>query len=60
MPRIIIRCPATLKPIPTGLTTDALILSSMPPDLKFSLKCPVCRRLHEWKKCEAWVENEGA
>jgi hypothetical protein len=57
MPSIVIRCPITQAPVPTGLTTEAILLDSLDDDLTLPLRCPACRKLHHWKKRDAWVDG---
>ena len=58
MPRVLITCPVTHKPLPTGLELDAVA---------FQLKrgprfapCPHCQQKHCWTKASAWLEQATA
>ena len=53
MPKIMIRCPVRDKPVPTGLTTEAIKLYSITIGLK--LRCPECDQFHKWNCKDAWV-----
>jgi hypothetical protein len=56
MSDILIRCPQTGRPVPTGLTTDVIILESLPP-VALPLRCPACGQLHRWKPENAWAAD---
>jgi hypothetical protein len=63
MPRIMIRCRQTKKAIPTGLTTELVILDSLsiPVDsliLTLKVRCRICGSKHKWNYKDAWVEDE--
>jgi hypothetical protein len=54
---VMIRCPTTGRPIPTGLKVDRSSFSSTP--VFFSrTRCPICRVNHEWFAKDAWVREE--
>lgn len=57
MPKIMIRCPILEVPVPTGLTTEAIKFESLS-GVTIPLRCPACRKLHEWEHKEAWVEKD--
>lgn len=47
--RILVRCPATAKLTPTGLTVDEDVYANTP--LKsHKLTCPHCQQVHNWTK----------
>jgi hypothetical protein len=47
--RILVRCPATAKLTPTGLTIDEDLFEDTP--LKnHKLTCPHCQQVHAWTK----------
>lgn len=54
MPRVLIRCPSTSRPIPTGLEMDAEAFATELGD-RFAY-CPYCQRRHLWTKAIAWLE----
>lgn len=56
MSDILIRCPQTGRPVPTGLTTDMIILESLPP-VALPLRCPACGQWHRWKSENAWAAD---
>ena len=58
MPRVMIDCPETRKPVYTGnnfswLAFDALALEER------ELHCPECGRWHRWKKSDAYLVADG-
>jgi endogenous inhibitor of DNA gyrase (YacG/DUF329 family) len=56
MPRIMIRCPTADHPVPTGLTTDIIILDTL--DITLTVRCPACNKIHKWKQKDAWIEGQ--
>jgi hypothetical protein len=56
MPDIMIRCPLFGNIVPTGVTTDIIILATL--DFELTTHCPACRRYHKWKRSDAWVDGE--
>ncbi|MEP6777405.1 MAG: hypothetical protein ABI944_03045 [Chthoniobacterales bacterium] len=47
--RILVRCPATAKLTPTGMTIDEDLYADTP--LKnHKLTCPHCQQVHNWTK----------
>jgi hypothetical protein len=58
MGRVMIKCPRTSEPVPTGVVMDRpsfeiATLTAVPlPD-----PCPRCGRMHEWRSEDAWVEE---
>jgi hypothetical protein len=57
MTEIVIRCPTTKKVVPTGLSTEKIKLDSLS-GIDFKLECPACRRLHTWRRKDAWEHCE--
>jgi len=57
MPNIMINCPFFEKPVPTGLTTEAIVFASLIPDMDIPLECPACKKMHKWKPSDAWVDT---
>jgi hypothetical protein len=65
MSRIMIRCWKTKKAVPTGLTTEMIILDSLGIPItvdslmvKLNVRCPLCGSKHKWRYKDAWVEGE--
>ena len=54
MPRVLIRCPSTAMPVPTGLEMDPEAFAAELGD-RFAY-CPHCQRTHLWTKAIAWLE----
>ncbi len=55
MADIMISCPVFGKAVPTGITTDQIILNT----LNFTLTThrPACRKIHKWTRADAWVDK---
>jgi hypothetical protein len=51
---IFINCPTTGIPVPTGLTTNAVVFHSLPA-VAVPLCCPACGKMHKWKPQDAWI-----
>jgi hypothetical protein len=59
MGRVVIRCPATGRTIPTGIRADRLKFACSPVFFA-DTHCPVCDASHRWFAREAWVEEPGS
>ena len=57
MPRVLIRCPATKRPVPTGLEMDTAAFAAELGDRFVS--CPHCQQTHLWTKAMAWLEADA-
>jgi hypothetical protein len=55
MADIMISCPTFGKAIPTGITTDAIVLHTL--DFPLTTHCPACRKIHKWTREDAWVNQ---
>jgi hypothetical protein len=55
MPDILIKCPIFNSPVPTGLTTEMIILDTL--EFELPMHCPACRKTHKWKRADAWVKR---
>ena len=53
---IVIRCPQTKRPVPTGLTTDMVVLETLP-NVRVPLRCRACRQIHGWTPDDAWAAD---
>ena len=51
---ILIRCPETARPVPTGLTT-AMVQFKTLLDLEVGLECRWCGKRHLWRPKDAWL-----
>jgi hypothetical protein len=49
MADIMIKCPIFAKPVPTGITTEMIVLDSL--TFELTTHCPACRR-------DAWVDGD--
>src|SRR5262249_10857488 len=53
---IVIPCPQTKRPVPTGLTTDMLVLETLP-NVRVPLACRACGQIHRWTPNDAWAAD---
>jgi hypothetical protein len=51
---ILVQCPRTGAPVPTGLKTEWVLLRSLP-CVAVPLRCPACGQIHKWKPDDAWI-----
>jgi predicted RNA-binding Zn-ribbon protein involved in translation (DUF1610 family) len=51
---VIIRCPATGREVPTGITTDIATFSGLPKHTS-KLECPVCGEVHVWSRKDVFL-----
>jgi hypothetical protein len=58
MSDILIYCPVTGQPVPTGLDTETVIFESLP-NVEIPVKCPSCGEIHHWRPRDAWVAVAG-
>lgn len=56
MSDILIQCPIFEKPVPTGITSDMIVLASL--TFELMMHCPACRKTHKWKRRDAWVDGD--
>jgi endogenous inhibitor of DNA gyrase (YacG/DUF329 family) len=54
---LLIKCPQTGKPVPTGIEVDPKSFANLPDVLSY-LKCPECGLDHAWWTREAWLEDQ--
>ena len=60
MAMVTIICPETGRPVSTGIETDTETFERLP-NAYAELKCPLCGRLHRWRKSDAaLVDGSGA
>src|SRR4051794_28811818 len=58
MPRLLIRCPATGRPVPTHIALHARSFADLAPGFGSGrLACPHCGRDHAWTKARAFLEG---
>ena len=58
MPKIMITCPKTQKPVDTGLALDNRSFESAT-FTNNSVNCPHCREKHPWNKADARLEDSS-
>ena len=58
--QVIIDCPATGKPVSTGLRLDASILALLGSRLRVVRHCPHCGQTHHWATSDARLEGASA
>ena len=58
MPRVMITCPETEKPVYTGMNFDWFSFESTKIALK-SIFCPNCGKEHSWGRNDAYLESDG-
>jgi hypothetical protein len=51
---ILVKCPHTLKSVPTGLKAEWVVLGSLPP-VAIPFVCTACGQTHKWKREDAWI-----
>lgn len=54
MGAVMIKCPGTGRPIPTGIVADRDSFSATPVFFA-KVHCPICKTEHEWFAKDAWV-----
>lgn len=63
MPRIMITCPVTQKPVYTGISTSTSTTKLGLDISKYGSNtfgpCPSCGQAHTWDKSNAYLESEG-
>jgi hypothetical protein len=55
MADIMIKCPEFGMAVPTGMTTEMIILNTL--DVPLTMHCPACRRFR-WSRSDAWIAKE--
>jgi hypothetical protein len=56
---VMIKCPTTTEMAWTGLARARITLDDIADPARFEFRCPVCGRLHTWRKADAWLEDDG-
>jgi len=56
MSDIMVTCPQTGKPVPTGLKAEWVRLGSLPP-VAIPFLCTACGHTHKWQRDQAWIGN---
>ena len=57
MPEIMICCPTCGTAFKTGLRTEVIVLDSLEGTAPIPIRCPACKKLHMWRRRDAWVET---
>jgi hypothetical protein len=57
MADIMIRCPMFGMAVPTGITTEVIVLNTL--DFPLKMQCPACRQIHSWSRSDAWISEEN-
>ena len=58
MPRVLIQCPETGRPVYTGMNFDWLTFDSLQLGEK-SIDCPECGKRHVWTRQDAILQADG-
>jgi endogenous inhibitor of DNA gyrase (YacG/DUF329 family) len=58
MPSVVINCPSTGKPVPTGIGADAGSFATMQLSNNTLSGCPECGGNHTWSKEDAFLAAE--
>jgi hypothetical protein len=59
MPMIMITCPVTKKPVPTGMNWPEEFFKTA--NIRDStMKCPACGHVHHWSKKDAFMQTPEA
>jgi hypothetical protein len=56
---VMVKCPQTGRPIPTGIRTDRESFGRSPVFFG-QTRCPICHVHHAWFAREAWVQEPSA
>ena len=54
MPRVLINCPTTDRPVSTVLRMREPAFEALAGDHAF--RCSACNQIHTWQKRDAWLE----
>jgi len=54
MGAVMITCPVTGRPVPTGIATDLATLEQAVP-FQTSTRCVACGGEHRWSRADAWI-----
>jgi len=57
MSSLMIRCPATGRPVSTGIETEPVVFSRLP-KVAARMLCPACGQEHAWNIGTAWLAGE--
>ncbi len=57
MPEVVVRCPLTGRPVPTGVLMEHAAFKSPEDDVRSVAWCRYCFGVHAWSKRTAWLEE---
>ena len=58
MGRVMIQCPKTSEPVPTGAVMErASFEATTLTAISLPDPCPKCGKFHEWSSEDAWIEE---
>ena len=57
MSAVLIRCPNTGEPVPTGIETEPAVFRKLP-NVSSRMRCPACGEDHLWSVKTAWLSGE--
>ena len=57
MSSVMIRCPATGRPVSTGVETEPVVFRGLP-KVAGRMHCPACGQEHVWSVGTAWLAGE--
>ncbi len=58
MPRVMIHCPDTGKPVYTGMNFDWFQFETTTLGTR-KLECPACGKTHQWTRADVYLDEEG-
>jgi len=56
MSAVLIRCPNTGEPVPTGIETEPTVFRKLP-KVSSKMRCPACGEEHVWSVKSAWLSG---
>ena len=54
MARVLVKCPVTERPVPTGFRMTEAKLEVA--EAKYAFRCAACGTIHQWVRSDAWIE----
>ena len=57
MSSVLIHCPATGHPVPTGIEVESSVFRQLP-KIASQMTCPACGQEHVWVTSSAWLDGE--
>ena len=58
MARVLIQCPTTGQPVFTCQRLKPAEFEALA--LEMGFRCPMCEKVHKWRKEDAWLEEPSA